>query len=48
MRRIIIFGTAQRGSEIFAILAQLPQYQAVAFSCNDEAEWGTKSDFLRR
>ncbi len=39
-KKVIIFGTAKRGSEVLAILSQLPQYEAAAFSCNDEALWG--------
>lgn len=42
MKQVIIFGTARRGDEVFAILSQLPQYEAVAFSCNDPAKWGTR------
>lgn len=46
MKQIVIFGTAQRGSEILAILSHLPGYEAVAFSCNDEARWGTEKEGL--
>lgn len=42
MEKIIIFGTAKRGDEVFAILSQLPDYEIAAFSCNDQALWGTE------
>ncbi len=45
-KKVIIFGTAKRGSEVLAILSQLPQYEAAAFSCNDEALWGTEKEGL--
>ena len=45
-KKVIIFGTAKRGSEVLAILSQLPQYEAAAFSCNDEALWGMEKEGL--
>lgn len=44
MEKIIIFGTAKRGDEVFAILSQLPDYEIAAFSCNDQALWGTEKE----
>lgn len=42
MKQVIIFGTRQRGAEVFAILEQMPQYNAVAFSCSNPQEWGSQ------
>jgi len=44
MQEVIIFGTAQRGKEILDILTQLPQYEVVAFSCNNPMEWGREKE----
>lgn len=44
--KVIVFGTAQRGSETYAILSQLAEYKVVAFSCNIRENWGTKKEGL--
>ena len=42
MKPVIIFGTKQRGAEVLAILKQMPQYHAAAFSCSNSKEWGSR------
>jgi len=46
VKRVVIFGTAQRGSETYAILSQLTEYKVAAFSCNNKESWGSKKEGL--